>query len=218
MAGVTYELGKVYVRPCVRACWPVASRWSPPVKPRWIPVLGPQHADVEFIGFPHQHFHVDWRFLDAGSRRRADFYSGHLEALGGMVERKGPVMHEVHRTPVTSVTPDWPEGVDARRHYMIEDEALQNVPKSAWFRWKRFTAKAVFPDYEHSLPSWLGPMYDAYEGAELKGLVCPHRGASLEGLEVDSENCVTCPLHGLRWSLDTGRIARPPVPLREPLP
>ncbi|MDB6104121.1 MAG: hypothetical protein JWO52_4120 [Gammaproteobacteria bacterium] len=28
----------------------------------WIPVLGPMHEDAEIVGFPWQHFHIDWRF------------------------------------------------------------------------------------------------------------------------------------------------------------
>ena len=48
---------------CVRAAWPNSDD-----KPRWWPVLGPQHEDREFIQFAYQHFHVDFRFLDAESR------------------------------------------------------------------------------------------------------------------------------------------------------
>lgn len=28
----------------------------------WIPVIGPKHEDAEIIKFPHQHFHIDWRY------------------------------------------------------------------------------------------------------------------------------------------------------------
>lgn len=28
----------------------------------WLPIIGPKHEDSEFIGFPWQHFHIDWRF------------------------------------------------------------------------------------------------------------------------------------------------------------
>jgi hypothetical protein len=28
----------------------------------WLPVIGPMHEDAEFVGFPEQHFHVDWQF------------------------------------------------------------------------------------------------------------------------------------------------------------
>lgn len=27
------------------------------------PVYGPRHSDVEIIGFPYEHFHIDWRFV-----------------------------------------------------------------------------------------------------------------------------------------------------------
>ena len=58
-----YEVGRFYRVPCVWASWPnLGSR------PRWWPVLGPQHEDEEFIGFPYQHYHVDYRFLNAECR------------------------------------------------------------------------------------------------------------------------------------------------------
>jgi hypothetical protein len=28
----------------------------------WLPVMGPMHEDSEFVNFPWQHFHIDWRF------------------------------------------------------------------------------------------------------------------------------------------------------------
>ena len=61
--GTYYEVGRFYVVPCVRAGWPHIDD-----KPRWWPILGPQHEDAEFINFPYQHFHVDYRFLDANAR------------------------------------------------------------------------------------------------------------------------------------------------------
>lgn len=55
--GTYHEVGSFYVVPCVRAGWPNIDD-----KPRWWPILGPQHEDGEFINFPYQHFHVDYPF------------------------------------------------------------------------------------------------------------------------------------------------------------
>ena len=50
-----FEIGKFYVVPTVRGkLYHIDRNW---------PVLGPKHEDSEFIGFPEQHYHVDWRFV-----------------------------------------------------------------------------------------------------------------------------------------------------------
>lgn len=38
--------------------------------------------------------------------------------------------------------------------------------------------------------------------------VCPHRGIPLASLPVDEHGHVTCPGHGLRWDVSTGRLVR----------
>lgn len=50
-----YQVGRFYRVPAVRV-----NRWNTFVG--WLPVLGPEHEDREIIGFPYQHFHIDWRF------------------------------------------------------------------------------------------------------------------------------------------------------------
>ena len=32
----------------------------------WIPLIGTEHEDAEIIGFPHSHWHIDWRFATEG--------------------------------------------------------------------------------------------------------------------------------------------------------
>lgn len=42
-------------------------------KPHWVPgslllpILGPMHEDRELIGFPDDHWHIDWRFMPESS-------------------------------------------------------------------------------------------------------------------------------------------------------
>ncbi len=50
-----YEIGKWYRVPCV-----FGKVYS---MERWWPVMGPKHEDAEFIQFPQQHYHIDWRFV-----------------------------------------------------------------------------------------------------------------------------------------------------------
>jgi hypothetical protein len=39
----------------------------------WLPVIGPKHEDKEIVGFPWEHFHLDWRFVP---RRVFDWIAG----------------------------------------------------------------------------------------------------------------------------------------------
>jgi hypothetical protein len=49
-------IGQFYQVPAVRV-----ATWHKFVG--WIPVIGPMHEDTEFVNFPYQHFHIDWRFV-----------------------------------------------------------------------------------------------------------------------------------------------------------
>jgi len=58
---MVYEIGKMYLVPCVRA-----DEKTPPRPARgseWIPILLPFHEDSEIVNFPHWHYHLDFRFL-----------------------------------------------------------------------------------------------------------------------------------------------------------
>ncbi len=50
-----YVIGRYYPIPTVRGrVYDYLHDW---------PVMGPEHEDAEFINFPHQHYHIDWRFV-----------------------------------------------------------------------------------------------------------------------------------------------------------
>jgi Rieske [2Fe-2S] domain len=42
---------------------------------------------------------------------------------------------------------------------------------------------------------------------QMQNLICPHRGASLASIE-QHHGCVVCPLHGLKWKIETGELVR----------
>jgi nitrite reductase/ring-hydroxylating ferredoxin subunit len=52
------EVGRHYLVPCVFAAWSYQDG-----VPRWWPVMGPQHDDVDYLGFSPSHYHLDPRFV-----------------------------------------------------------------------------------------------------------------------------------------------------------
>ena len=73
---------------------------------------------------------------------------------------------------------------------------------------RRMKCKRRMPDYPHWRVPWLRQLERAYADTPLKpGRVCPHKGANLSTMTPDKSGCVTCPLHGLRWNAETGRLA-----------
>ena len=192
-------LGKWYDRPHVRVIWPYAG------SPRWIAVLGPHHEDGELLGFHHEHFHVDYRFLPADLRTE-DYNNEHT--LGGL----GP-FHAVFNMAVTLVAPALPDDHPLRQgqpygyprlplHLALERE---DIPLKSWYRTRRTKFKVPYPAYPGPV-RWTSDIEAAYKDVQLRqGMICPHRGADLSGLEI-KDGVVECPLHGLRWRVETGRM------------
>ena len=76
---------------------------------------------------------------------------------------------------------------------------------------RRLLCRRAWPRYPREKAKWLPALPAAYADHSIfPAMVCPHRGASLNGLRV-SGGCVTCPLHGLRWNVETGKVVHPKV-------
>ncbi len=198
----SFHPGSYHNVTCVRTIW--TGHHS--LKHEWIPVLGAVHEDQEIIGFPYLHWHVDRRFL-------------HKKKIGQLNDDRTKV-DDCFRLPITNVWPDCP-GVPSQG---IQVSQLQNgsgainqdnFPESSYLRVMRRRLTAPYPQYPgpDRVP-WLPPLHQAFLNAHLiyqdGHPVCPHRQTPLTGLEPGQDGCVTCPLHGLRWNLQTGRLSPPP--------
>ena len=167
--------GKFYDRLCIRACWPRGNR-----HPQWWPVHGPMHEDREFIGFPHYHYHVDWRFLNQSQQRKAT----------------GPdPVPPVYNIPISVVSiPEDP----------YKTTMLSNLPKDdplrhqyAQIKKRRYHGIPWPSTDQFPTAKWYDKLTKAYRDHQLKpGLVCPHRGAELAGIP-PRDGVITCPMHGL---------------------
>ena len=180
-------VGTIYRRPCVRAHW-LTNRI------RWLPVLGPFHSDQKHIGADFQHVHVDYRFLNMEIRAYLDrllFDSPDVSQL-----------NRVYSTPISCVSPHGREDTLA----LDEIHLLEIYPKS-WLSVHPRKYQGTYLPYPYENVPWLHELSQAYaERTLIKGTICPHRGTDLAGFVPDDDGVVTCPLHGLRWCVGTGRI------------
>lgn len=70
---------------------------------------------------------------------------------------------------------------------------------------RRMRCKRKMPHFPRDLVSWLPQLEAAYTGCTMKNMICPHRGLPLVDCE-QKDGVVTCPGHGLRWNIATGKL------------
>lgn len=144
----------------------------------WIlPVLGNLHSDIE-IGIAKRHYHYDLRFLS--DREIADL-------TDGMTLTRS----DVPNAQILVIVPQPSDTFVTRR--LKCRRAMPLFPIQTYDGRISPVARALEPLY-------------AARTIDLAAPVCPHRKFPLAGLPVDEENCVVCPLHGLKWSLTTGAM------------
>ena len=193
---------------------PVAGRFYmvPTIRYRWNgydgiwPVIGPKHEDAEIIGFPHQHYHVDGRFL---TKRQWDQAGGNdIIRQFGLDILTVAAISALAGSPLTQRTKD----------------RTGNEPHPPVVYRRRMCTRARI-DYLHEDAP---PVYDmaffpklraAYKDDCLRatdaGWVCPHRGAHLGSIKPNDAGVIVCPLHGLEWDAVTGKqhFREPELPL-----
>lgn len=149
------------------------------------PVFGAKHEDFELLGFKPHHYHLDARFLSDRQWRRVvgrfgDFYALFSRPLQDVDDSIGTGQ---------TLTPPTTRRLKCRRQWP-EHPMARGTPAFASRIWSKLRS--------------------AYADATLlHGRICPHRGAPLSTIPVDSEGCVTCPVHGLRWNVSSGKQVIP---------
>ena len=139
-----YEVGKFYDVLCVYAKWP-----NMDARPRWWPVLGPQHEDSDFINAGYQHYHVDFRFLNDASRELLRGPQGPSRAFSVVVTSVN-IVAESAGLPTR----------DSSAERMLEDDS--------WFQVRRVKCKAQWPAYPSRFAWWLSELEAAYMGERLR--------------------------------------------------
>lgn len=157
-------VGQRYIVPTVVYPWHLR-------KQAW-PVMGPKHTDADHLKFPHEHYHVDVRFLSPGEYRFAAERYFHNSAE-----------HTVAAAPLQSH--------GEKQH---PDPVYQ-------MRWC-YRAEHGYPLGTAQKSQHFVAMFSAYAGRHCARnaaglLICPHKGFALDTLVPDAEGRVVCPLHGL---------------------
>jgi hypothetical protein len=177
--------GERYRVPTVRHDWlGLTSEW---------PVMGPRHDDEE-LGFYHQHYHIDLRFLTPRQaqkmRREYQHSAGRHGVPSLMLAAASRPLH------ATRDHPAMPEPVLRIRRCMTTEHAYP-------------VTFALETGYRHR------QMAESYAnrrcGRDSSGqLICPHKGFALGSLTPDAEGRVVCPLHGLVIDTRSGTVVPPP--------
>lgn len=146
------------------------------------PVMGPKHTDIEHLDFPHEHYHIDVRFL---TKRQITFCT-----------IRDSLENTLARWPLFSIKqpphpdPQWRMRTCRRNEHAYPPE-IQAYPQIM------------------GLASAYAGRRCARNAASL--LICPHKGFALDTLIPDADGRVVCPLHGLVIDVRAGVVVAPPA-------
>lgn len=178
------EIGKFYMVPCIKVDFDCRSIWMD--VNGWVPVLGPKHADGEYLKFEFEHWHIDWRFVGWKAFSYATD-NGRKSPLSRVLtsDTTGPHgLKELTRSPVL-------RRIKCKRampEFPVVSQVVDAMYDSHGRRWHHLErAQAITCNR-------LKP-----------GNICPHRGIDLTPF-IRPDGTVTCPGHGLRWNTATGEL------------
>ncbi len=106
-------VGRFYRVPCIRA-----EMWK-----MMVPLFGPLHEDAEIVGFPEQHWHIDWRFIPERIVEKWS-YGGKWPLHSRVLSAKnttGPV--ELLRLKCKRLMPEFPT-----HHQLVEMKVVAWLP------------------------------------------------------------------------------------------
>lgn len=169
-------VGRYYMVPCVEVQAGVSG-----LSPGFWPVTGPQHEDHDVIGFPHRHWHFDFRFLSAEQAKQKAMQRG------SVLTTERNTWRPWHRQ-------DGPGDIEGIPGIAMRVTLQRRRCMRAAERFPRLRAE------------WMRALEQKHEGCVVKCGKCPHRGLPLESLPREKGDIVTCPGHGLRWDLKTGKL------------
>lgn len=178
-------VGRRYLVPTVAYPWLCSwNERSIAAATRPWPVFLPKHEDAEHLNFPHQHYHVDPRFLNKADARRAAAYH------------------------VAPPAPDLKAGLEYTAQRMpLYIRGRDDHPPVVWMARRCFRSEIT---YRFGGYPTIQKLRDHYHGQQCakgrSGWVCPHKRYPLGSIAADENGILTCPLHGLQIDSKTGHV------------
>ena len=156
----------------------VKTVWSGIWADRWFPVIHKKsHEDYKALGpSALHHFHYDFRFLDE------DLLQWLIDE-DALTERCGSDQFFRFVVPRQSVD---------RGPEPVELKCLRQMPEYPTTGFGLQISRRIQQHYKGQL------------NVKIDCLRCPHRGTPLNGIEVKN-NILTCPAHGLKFDVKTGK-------------
>lgn len=154
----------------------------------YVPVSTHLHEDTKVIGFPHLHWHIDWRF--AGRNLTGTLPKYFIPDAFTAREQTGVVFH------LKMGDFDLPTDIHYRK-----------------LKCKRKSLAGLLIDNRHKMfvkDDWVWKLPKAFCKSKLKEmngqLVCPHKGAIIDKNCTDKEGNYVCPAHLLRFNPQTHQV------------
>lgn len=161
------------------------------------PILLPAHRDKDLFPSTHgasrMHYHRDIRFDPDWAYKETPVYGNeHYQTTNGFryISRDTKPLKE-----------------DSNPGRFIEEVDVLEIV------WKRRKARRQFPEFTKEIVDrnkrFHKPLQDIAikEGYCLKAKkVCPHRGFNLDSIPPDENGLIECPMHGLRFYAESGKL------------
>lgn len=175
----TLIVGQYYLVPCIKisAVMLTHGMYRKLNCMSWVPIWPQVHNDAD-IGFPEEHFHVDWRFISDEDIR-------YITTSAYGEKFRNALVEDMLASTILLV---------------IIKNAVQAGPIDRTQRCHR--DRLTWPGH-HKAPERLEPKY---KDTKLKCGRCPHWGFDLSTVAPDKNGIIQCPGHGLCFRADTGQV------------
>lgn len=171
--------GGYYDVPCIGSEFlnPIMKEWG-----EWVPLIGSPHDDLDVMGDPRWHIHIDTRFI-----KFPPHYS--------LKDKENSIQYIIVLThPINDVI--YPKLMNNLRN-----RSLLRVRKMKCIR----SNPLKYPD-----APWGNKLRDVYAEHKVLEGRCPHRGFSVKCGRLVRDGVYQCPGHGLMWDIKGG--GKPHIP------
>lgn len=177
-------IGEIYLVPCISMYIGKTREYE------FVPIIGQAHSDPE-LGNDSWHGHLDVRFATDDEIRK---YT-HVDPI----KIRNASTNLNFDIPIFSLHVQQPKIEEVSKVCVGECLDLRSCMRSDSWMINRYV-----PNYDlHTVME----NEQEHKKLDLKCKICPHRGVQLNSV-APTDGVLTCPGHGLQWSITTGELVR----------